>query len=179
MSHDPATVRAICEALRADANAMERDSADTAYTTGLFHAADFIEARFPVETLCGRCKGKGTITGRADGGGATDGEFTYDMWCPDCNGTVEAPSPEPSTDQDETPRWLSVDDLNYRGGGKMGRRPEPSTDTLRDLVERAQGPISAALRWPAHAWHGSDDARRWLVEAAEALAAAPAREDKR
>lgn len=36
---------------------------------------------------CPTCEGRGTIAKKADGGGATDGEFTYDLPCPACGGS--------------------------------------------------------------------------------------------
>jgi hypothetical protein len=46
-------------------------------------------------------------------------------------------------------------------------RTEAENRRLRDLVDRAVYPVTAALNCTAHPWHGSDEARRWLMEAAK------------
>ncbi len=38
-------------------------------------------------------------------------------------------------------------------------------DRLRALLDTATDCVGEALRCPAHSWHGSDKARRWLMDA--------------
>jgi hypothetical protein len=50
--------------------------------------SDAIRSSGSATQPCPECKNKGHVVRRADGGGATDGEFAYETPCPSCSGSA-------------------------------------------------------------------------------------------